>query len=83
MSLTERIGTAFVAAVLIQIIAGLIWAGAAAQRLDYLESQLARSAALEVRAARLEEQNTHLRSALERIERKLDRALVEESDHDR
>lgn len=83
MTVPERVGVAFLATVLMQIVVGLVWAGSAAQRLDYLEQQMGRSAALEVRAARLEEQNIHLRQALERIEEKLDRALTAEYANDR
>jgi hypothetical protein len=74
----QRYAAAAGAALTIQVVAGLLWAGAAAQRLQTLEAQLSRMATLEVRAARLEEQTVHLRSALQRIELKLDRALTEE-----
>ena len=62
----------------VQTMAALLWAGAAAERLSQLEHERGRLAALEVRAARLEEQTGHLRTALIRIEDKLDRALVGE-----
>jgi hypothetical protein len=78
LSPAQRYAAAAGAALTIQIVAGLLWAGAAAQRLQNLEAQAARMTTLEVRAARLEEQTLHLRSALERIEGKLDRALTEE-----
>ncbi|GGY53169.1 hypothetical protein [Parvularcula lutaonensis] len=78
MTMPQRIVVALSTALCVQMIAALLWAGAAAQRLDTLEEQLRRMAVLEVRAARLEEQTLHLRSALDRIENKLDRALHDE-----
>ncbi|MCQ8184234.1 hypothetical protein [Parvularcula maris] len=79
MTATQRYAAAAAAAVTIQVIAGLLWAGAAAQRLQTLEARLDRLSALEVQAARLEEQSTSLRTALARIEGKLDRVLTEEA----
>jgi hypothetical protein len=74
-----RIAADLSAVLLVQTITGLLWAGAAAARLNHLEAQLGGVSALEVRAARLEEQTLHLRAALGRIEAKLDRALTDEA----
>lgn len=78
MNLSQRVAAGLIVAVVIQMVTALLWAGAAAQRLDQLESRLERLAYLEVSAARLEEQSAHLRAALARIEDKLDSALCEE-----
>ncbi|NNU16989.1 hypothetical protein HK107_11725 [Parvularcula sp. ZS-1/3] len=66
-------------ALCVQLIAALLWAGAAAHRLTALEAKLTALPALDVRAARLEEQTVHLSAQMTRIEMKLDRALHEES----
>jgi len=67
------VGTAFV----IQSAFALIWAGAAAERIDQLESRVDASQELIVRTARLEEQVQMVRTTLTRIESKLDTAKRE------
>ncbi|MEO1658905.1 MAG: hypothetical protein AAFR65_14420 [Pseudomonadota bacterium] len=74
-----RLIVAIAGALTMQTIAALLWAGAAAERLSQLELERGRLTALEVRAARLEEQTDHLRTTLARIEQKLDRALLMET----
>ncbi len=69
---------AITAAFAVQSAAALLWAGAAANRLEQLEQAQGLRPALEVRIARLEEQTAHLNAALGRIENKLDRALAED-----
>ena len=63
---------------LVQTVTAVLWVGAASNRLAQLEAHQARMSALEVRAARLEEQTLHLRDTMLRIEAKLDRALTED-----
>ena len=69
---------AVTAALVLEMIAGLLWVGSAAHRIHLLESRLSALASVEIRAARLEEQTIHLRAAVARMEAKLDEALAEE-----
>lgn len=55
-----------------QSVTALIWAGAAAERLEQLEYRMNRTEELIERTARLEEQAEGIRDTLARIERKLD-----------
>lgn len=55
-----------------QTAAALLWAGAAAERLEQLEARVDATSELTVRTARLEEQAEHIRDTLVRIEGKLD-----------
>lgn len=73
-----RVTVAVGAALLAQTAAALLWAGAAAERLDALERRTADEAALTERMARLEEQTRAVRASLERIEAKVDRLEAEE-----
>ena len=75
MNDTKRVLSAVITALILELIAGLLWVGAAAHRISHLESRLAALASVEVRAARLEEQTAYLRAGIERIEGKLDAAL--------
>ena len=59
-------------ALVVQAIAGLVWAGAAAERLEQLERRVDASQELRVRTARLEEQAIHIRQTVVRIEDKID-----------
>ena len=59
-------------ALVMQAVAALVWAGAAAERLEQLEERVDASQELRVRTARLEEQAGHIRETVGRIERKLD-----------
>lgn len=79
MVVSRKIAVSLATALVLQVAAGLLWAGAAAHRLAYLETQLAEMSTLEVRAARLEEQTAHMRTTLARIETKLDHALTREA----
>tara|TARA_R110002096_G_scaffold76151_1_gene180254 strand:+ start:312 stop:560 length:249 start_codon:yes stop_codon:yes gene_type:complete len=62
-----------VVALALQTGGALIWAGAAGERLDRLEREMAPVAATSERLARLEEQMEQARESLARIERRLDR----------
>lgn len=70
-----KITIAVGAALVVQSALGLVWAGAAGERL----AQLERRAGPEIveRTARLEEQMTAVRASLARIEAKLDRQHAE------
>jgi hypothetical protein len=72
-----RVTFALGAAVLAQSALGLLWAGAAAERLDQLETRAEVASEIIVRTARLEEQTAAIRASLARIETKLDRAKEE------
>lgn len=62
-----------VVALALQTGGALIWAGAAGERLDRLEREMAPVTATSERLARLEEQVGQARESLARIERRLDR----------
>ncbi len=68
-----RITIAVGAALLVQSALGLVWAGAAAERLNQLERRADNSTEIIERTARLEEQIGAVREQLGRIETKLDR----------
>lgn len=68
-----RITSAILVTVVLEAIAGLLWIGAAAQRLDALEAQLQASSPIAERMARLETEMVAMRSSLTRIENRLDR----------
>jgi hypothetical protein len=72
-----RITFAFSIALIVQSALGLIWAGAAANRIDQLERRVNASEEMIERTARLEEQMAGMRASLMRIEAKLDRQNVE------
>lgn len=59
-------------AMVMQAVAALLWAGAAAERLAQLEERAGMEAELRVRTARLEEQTIHIQTTLVRIETKID-----------
>ena len=73
-----RVTVAVGAALVVQTAAGLVWAGAAAERLSELERGAAAASVMIERTARLEEQTRAIRASLERIEAKLDRQETEE-----
>lgn len=67
-----RITVAIGAAVLVQTAFGLIWAGAASERLAQLERRANVNAQMIERTARLEEQVRFMSETLVRIENKID-----------
>jgi uncharacterized protein YceH (UPF0502 family) len=67
-----RLSLAALGAVAVQTALGLLWTGAAAERLSAVEAKAAASAELSVRMARLEEQIIAIRAQLIRIETKLE-----------
>ncbi len=72
-----RITIAIGAAVIAQTGLGLVWAGAASERLAQLERHAGASTEIIERTARLEEQSRFMADALVRIEDKIDRAAKE------
>jgi hypothetical protein len=68
----RRLVLAMIGVLLAQTITGLVWAGGAAARLDYLETEITRSHLLSERTARLETQSNHILESLARIESKID-----------
>lgn len=67
----KRIPVALIAALLVQTVSGLIWAGGAAARIATLETRVSEQRLVAERLARLEEQSLATRRAVERIERVL------------
>ncbi len=67
-----RLSLAALGAVAVQTGLGLLWTGAAAERLRAVETKAAATAELSVRLARLEEQIIAMRAQLVRIETKLE-----------
>lgn len=72
-----RVTVAVGAALVAQTAAALLWAGAAAERLEDLERRTGAAAELVERTARLEEQSRAIRASLDRIEGKMDRLEAE------
>ncbi|MBN4046373.1 hypothetical protein JYU02_00050 [bacterium AH-315-P15] len=71
----RRVPIALIFAIAVQTGAGLIWAGAAGERIRQLEDQALLSRDMSERLVRVEEQIGFARVTLDRIERKLDRPI--------
>ncbi len=78
--LDKRVPIALIFAIAVQTGAGLIWAGAAGERIRQLEEQALLTSNLTERLVRVEEQIGFARESLERIERKLDRQISQDGD---
>ncbi|HWQ86245.1 hypothetical protein [Brevundimonas sp.] len=63
---------ALIATLAVQTIGGLVWAGGAAARIATLEERVAEQRLVAERLARLEEQSVATRTAVERIEERLE-----------
>lgn len=63
---------ALIAALAVQTIGGLVWAGGAAARIATLEDRVAEQRLVVERLARLEAQGEATRAAVDRIERRLE-----------
>jgi len=74
MEQIRKIPTALIVALIVQTIGGLVWAGGAAARISTLEARVGEQRLVAERLARLEEQGTATRTAVERIERRLEEA---------
>lgn len=68
----KRIPVALIATLAVQTIGGLVWAGGAAARIATLEERVAEQRLVAERLARLEEQSVATRTAVERIEERLE-----------
>lgn len=67
-----RLTLAILLTLVLQAIAALLWVGAAAQRLDNLESEIKLQQPILERMARIEAQVAAVRSSLDRIENHID-----------
>ena len=72
-----RVTVALGAAIIVQTALGLVWAGAAAERITQLERRVGNTDVVIERTARLEEQVRAMRASLQRIEAKLDQKGME------
>ncbi len=70
--LDRRISLAVVLTILLETAGALMWAGAAAERIDQLELSAGQSGLANERLARLEAQTVAMRAQLDRIEARLD-----------
>lgn len=68
----RRVPMALIAALTVQTIGGLVWAGGAAARIATLEERVAEQRLVAERLARLEEQSVATRASLGRIEDRLE-----------
>ena len=68
MEAMKKMPVALIAALLVQTIGGLVWAGGAAARIATLEQRVGEQRLVAERLARLEEQSVATRAAVERIE---------------
>lgn len=68
----KRIPAALMAALVVQLIGGLVWAGGAAARIGTLEQRVEEQRLVAERLARLEAQGEATRAALDRIETRLE-----------
>ena len=67
-----NIPIAVIAALAVQTVGGLIWAGGAAARIATLEERVGEQRLVAERLARLEEQSLATRAAVERMEMRLE-----------
>ncbi|MDO9076833.1 MAG: hypothetical protein Q7U72_05205 [Brevundimonas sp.] len=68
----RKIPVAVIAALAVQTVGGLVWAGGAAARIATLEERVGEQRLVAERLARLEEQSRATRAAVERIEERLE-----------
>ena len=73
----RKISIAVIAALVVQTVGGLVWAGGAAARIATLEERVGEQRLVAERLARLEEQSLATRAAVERVERRLEGATGE------
>ena len=70
----RKLSIAVIAALVVQTLGGLVWAGGAAARIATLEERVGEQRLVAERLARLEEQSLATRAAVERVEMRLERA---------
>ncbi|NBW08164.1 MAG: hypothetical protein EBR82_09075 [Caulobacteraceae bacterium] len=68
----RKVPVALIVALVMQTIGGLVWAGSAAARIATLEERVGEQRLVAERLARLEEQGLATRTAVDRIERRLE-----------
>ena len=73
--ITTRVTLAILVTVCLEAVAGLLWVGAAAQRLHVLEASVIAQQPITERIARIEAQMTGVRATLDRIETRIDREV--------
>ena len=78
MEAIRKIPVAVIAALVVQTVGGLVWAGGAAARIATLEERVGEQRLVAERLARLEEQSLATRAAVERVERRLEGTKGEE-----
>ena len=74
MKMTElkKMPVALIAALLVQTVGGLVWAGGAAARIATLEQRVGEQRLVAERLARVEAQGEAVRATVDRIERRLE-----------
>ena len=72
MEAMRKLPIAVIAALVVQTVGGLVWAGGAAARIATLEERVGEQRLVAERLARLEEQSLATRAAVERVERRLE-----------
>ena len=72
MEQVKKIPVALIAALLVQTIGGLVWAGGAAARIATLEQRVGEQRLVAERLARVDAQGEAVRAAVDRIERRLE-----------
>ena len=72
MEALRTVPVAVIAALVVQTVGGLVWAGGAAARIGTLEERVGEQRLVAERLARLEEQSRATRAAVERIEERLE-----------
>ena len=70
-----RVTIAILVTICLEAMAGLLWVGAAAQRLTVLEASVTAQQPITERMARIETQMAGVRATLDRIEVRLDREV--------
>ena len=74
MEQLKKAPAALIAALLVQTVGGLVWAGGAAARIATLEQRVGEQRLVAERLARLDAQGEATRAAVERIEQRLEGA---------
>jgi sensor domain CHASE-containing protein len=72
MTLDKRIAVGLIFALFVQAAGAFMWTGAAAQRLEMLEQEVAEQKGVSERLARVETELSAMRKQLDRIERKVE-----------
>jgi hypothetical protein len=72
MKFDQKLTYAVLLALFLQTAGALLWAGAAAQRLDAVEKQMEARAGISERLARLEAELAAMRAQLDRIEHRME-----------